>query len=205
MSKENSADQSLAEVIALPNIDNRASVFADLKDLIVSDDEFGIVEQQLTLTVRFNRPDDQCWVRCRPGAEYEGRVWGIKDKADRGRLYVVSRPMLTVLGPHCRMYLVRQAVTTTQISIMWPAPLSGGTRDMPADTAHLALQNKALDSWVRMWWDGSHNTWQGSIPEGDLGEPVWPHESFVELFQNAIADRTIADESHPLVKQLRGR
>jgi hypothetical protein len=205
MAKGNGADQSLAEVMALPNIDHRPSVFSDLKDLIVTDDEFGIVEQQLTLTVRFNRPDDQSWVRCRPGPEYEARVWGIKDKADRGRLYVVARPMLAVLGPHCRMYLVRQAVTTTQLSLMWPAPLSAGTREMPADIAHLTLQNKALDSWVRMWWDGGRNTWQGSIPEGDLGEPTWPRESFVELFQSAIADRTITDESHPLVRQLRGR
>jgi len=65
MTKGKSADQSLAEVMAFPNIDNRPSIFSDLKDLIVTDDEFGIVEQQLTLTVRFNRPDDQSWVRAR--------------------------------------------------------------------------------------------------------------------------------------------
>jgi len=71
--QENAAKDAEANaiqgVIDMPNLDDRPSVFTDLEDIKVTDDEDGVAEVRFTDTVGFEKPSDQSFVRCHPNPD----------------------------------------------------------------------------------------------------------------------------------------
>jgi hypothetical protein len=193
-------------VMDLPNIDGRPSVFSDLADILITDGEDGFADEQFTSTIRFGKPNDQTYVRCRPGNDRKANVWCVKDKNSMGKVYVVSKKMLANIGPHCRRFVLREAITSNGISIVWPAPLSSGNRENPSGDAHRHVQDQSETEWVRLWWDEERNTFQGSRPLEDLGQPAWPDKPFAKLIEEALKGNIIDSEDHPVyLRIVRGR
>jgi hypothetical protein len=192
----------MPNIADLPNLDDRPSVFADLANILITDGEDGFGDEQFTSTVRFGKPNDQTYVRCRPGDDRKANVWCVKDKNSMGKIYVVHKRMLPQLGPHCKRFVLREAITSNKISIVWPAPLNSGNRENPSGDAHRRVQDQSEHEWVRLWWDEERNTFQGNRPLVDLGDPEWPDKSFAMLIEEALKGNIIDSEDHPVYRRI---
>lgn len=132
--EEDAEASAIRDVIDLPNIDARPSVLTDLEDILITDAEDGVAEEQFTETVGFGKPSDQSFVRCHPGADRVTRVWVIRNKSDMGKLFVVPKSLLPKLGPNCKRFILRQAITSIGVHSFGPhrsRPASRNSHPVP--------------------------------------------------------------------------
>lgn len=138
--------------IDLPNINDRPNIFADLDSIAITDAEDGVAEERFTSTVGgFGKPNNQSFVRCHPDPERVMRVFGIKSKGDRGKIFVVPKPMLPKLGLFCQRFILRQAITSLGMSFIWPGAVAQRATGRPDDQAapgDTAPSLDQLDSYV---------------------------------------------------------
>ena len=189
----------------LPNIDDRASVLANLpKELYVEGRvEFAEDEEDSVPGVRFGAPRQMEYVRCDP-------AWGrlmycIKNQKNRGALHPVTPKMLgkhTELEAAARLYIVRLAVIEDSDEILFwavPHPSFGGTE---GDRVARQAQVASLTRWTKTWWDGHARHYTHPKEPEKMGELVFPSQDYDELLQAAIADDLIWRDDHPLVQKL---
>lgn len=198
-------NNDVAIASALPNIDDRKNVIAELNDLgvFVEDGALGLSERPLVLSVRFGRPHDQERVRCHPDPERCKTIYGIKDKINRGKIWVLSKKILPVF-PNPRAYLIRQAINLEGDSILWPAPLPH-EKENQIDEAHRQAQFMARHSWIRLEWTGKTYAAREPVDPTVYRDPKWPEESFDELLALGLRENVITDTDHPLVRVMLGR
>jgi hypothetical protein len=193
--------------VDLPNLDKQPSVLEELPaDLFVDYREgFAVREEAATDEVRFGRPGPQEVAHCHPDPARKKVVWGLKDsRNNRGNLYVLPQSMLDRyprLKPACKLYAIRQYITTDGIVGLWAAPLPG-PREAVSDASHLEAQENALDRWVRVEWNGNKFTCYLMSEADGFGDPQFPDQSFEEIIAKGLTKWIIRDAEHPLCKHL---
>lgn len=199
----NGTGSGAADVFSLPNIDGRPNVAEDLPDIFVEEgEEHGSGEIPVLLNVKFGKPNDQEWARVHPDPTRARCVYCVKDKHSFGKLYIVARPLLKLVGHKARQYVLRQAITVRKTTYLWPVPML--TADcMPADKEQHEAAMKAMSKWIRLEWVDSG--FDGKEPEEDLGEPCWPVEPFDEVVNLGVRGVIIADRDHPWMRNFLGR
>jgi hypothetical protein len=201
------ASEDIDAAVDLANLDKRRSVLEELPaDLFVDYREgFAIREEAVTDEVRFGRPGPQEVAHCHPDPTRKKVVWGLKDgRNNRGNLYVIPQSMLHQyprLKPSCKLFVIRQYVTTDGIVGLWAAPLPG-PREAASDASHLEAQESALDRWVRVEWTGNKFAHYLMSEEDGFGNPVFRDQSFDEVIAKGLTKWIIRDAEHPLCKHL---
>jgi hypothetical protein len=183
-----------------PNFGERPDIFARLGEYAADQIEIGVEEAPVTLSVTFDKPGAQEWVRSHPDRERILFLDCIRDAGTK-RLLVVNHALKPVIGHQIRRFRVTQAVASTGKLYLWPAPADGR---MESDRAHLNAQQASLTSWVRLEWRDDQKTYLGHTPIGDLGEPSWPDTPFGTIVNLALEGRMVDDDTHPFIRRLLG-
>jgi hypothetical protein len=175
MAKPNGAAVETAAIPLKPDFSDRDDVFERVMACAHDPNSFGIAEVPVEVSIRFERPRKQDWVRCHPDRDRTIGFDCLKDDKS-GKLYIVTPAIRSLIATQARTYHVRQAVTYDRVSYLWPVPV-----DPPSEInlAHLNAQQLALSQWVRLEWDGK--TYKAYNPQGELGDPEWPPSTFKEL------------------------
>jgi hypothetical protein len=201
------AVDNIEAAVAMPNIDGRPNVLDELPaDLFVEyREDFAIREEVATDEVRWGRPRPQDIARCHDAPSRKRVVWGLRDsRSDRGHLFIVPQSLLDQhprLKTSCKLYLVRQFVTTDGVTGLWPAPLPG-LREAASDASHLEAQEYALTRWIRLEWNGRKFICYLMSEADDFGDPQFPEESFDEIIAKGLKKWVISSADHPLCKHL---
>jgi hypothetical protein len=72
-------------------------------------------------------------------------------------------------------------------------------------TSKLECAERAMEDWVQVVADQEAGVYQVCLADERLEEPVWPKQSFQELFHMGFKRRWVSSLDHPIFKQLRGR
>ncbi len=201
------AADEIDAAVDLPNLDSRQSVLEQLPaDLFVDYREgFAVREEAVTDEVRFGRPGPQEVVHCHPDPTRKKFVWGLKDsRNNRGNLHVIPQSVLDRyprLKPACKLFVIRQYVTTEGVVGLWPAP-QPGPREAASDASHLEAQENALNRWVRIEWNGNKFVHYLMSEEDGFGDPQFPDQSFDEVIAKGLTKWIIRDAGHPLCRHL---
>lgn len=68
----------------------------------------------------------------------------------------------------------------------------------------LVCFDKAKRVWLKMQGDRDTGSYNYVEAQGDLGEPVWPSESFEDILRRAFKDYLIDTPNHAVLKEIRG-
>jgi hypothetical protein len=193
--------------VELPNLDSRTSVLEELPaDLFVDYREgFAVREEAVADEIRLGRPGPQEVAHCHPDPGRKKVVWGLRDaRNNRSNLYVIPQSVLDRhprLRPLCKLYVIRQYVTSDQVNGLWAAPLPG-PREAASDASHLEAQENALSRWVRVEWTGNRFACYLMSEADGFGEPQFPDQSFEEIVAKGLLKWIVRDAEHPLCKHL---
>ena len=181
---------------------NNADMFAP-EALRVSQDfvnEAGVEHIYGAIPVR--RPSGKEFIRVRPGDEWQLSVAIIED-TDR-EIWIVKPDIIAGVFDEVSYVLLRLAVNRSGVPFLWALKLpKDGRRNLWNDTA-MAAADCATCRWVRVKSDMEAGQYTILAAKTDFGEPKWIDLSLQDVLQLAFKDRIIADNDHPVLKQLRG-
>ena len=182
--------------------DNNIDMFAP-ENLRVSQDFVNeAAVEQIHGTIPVRKPNQKEFVRVRPGEDWQLSVAIIED-TDR-EVWIVKPDIIAGVFDEVSYVLLRLAVNRHGVPFLWALKLpKDGKRNLWNDTA-LAAAEHATRRWVRVKSDMQAGQYTIMAAKTDFGKPKWLDMSFQDVLQLAFKDRIIADNDHPILKQLRG-
>ena len=153
-------------------------------------------------TVEIRKPKSQEFVRVHP--TLGETLCTLEVQAERKR-YAVVPALKAALGDDVRLTRLVLAVTRQGLAFVWPLmlPNSDG-RSNPWHASALQAAKFAESSWIKVRSDLAAGCYRVDRARAELGEPVWPKESFAEILKLAFGDDAITGFDHPVLKRLRG-
>jgi len=191
------------EIIKHPDEDqvNPESFRLDQSDLDVP------VAKTVLTAVPVRRPAPLEWVRVHPDPNYRVGPVPFVHLGQTREFYLVDPPLRPQLRP--REYWIGEvflAINRLEHPFFWIVTLQSPTgRSSDWYTSAYECASIARGRWVQVVADQSAGCYQAAVAEEVLEEPMWPKQSFHELFQIGFKRRTVESLDHPVFKQLRGR
>jgi hypothetical protein len=176
----------------------------DLEALRVDADDAAV--ERVVLTVPVRRPRKQEFFRVHPAGDYtlDSWVYEREDGLDR-EVYLVAPALRAELVDVCRRVRIFTCLSKRGVLFLWPARIpdaDGAGR--PWHASALEIAEEAKKSWVRMHGNRDLGAYELFRARGDLGEPVWPDESFQDLIRLAFRERLIDSVHHDVIRELHG-
>jgi hypothetical protein len=163
----------------------------------------------LLTTIPVEKPGDQEFVRVHPDKEYRFTAALITHHDERGARYFVHPTFLPLIGnikfhlEQLYLYISRQGKVA-----FWPIKLPKDNRENTWLESAVAAAEEAMTKWVCMTSNPQSRMYVTSKALGIFPEPDWLQitqgKSVHQLLSIAFKERLILDETHPVIKKLRG-
>jgi hypothetical protein len=191
-----------------PDIAASAAAFDpfDPENLKIDAMEDLAIEKVLT-AVPVRKPDRREFFRVHPDPAFavDTLVLERHDGMDR-QSYLVAPEIQHMVLPEMHRVRLHTAITRRGVVFLWPIklPLEDSDRlRRLSDTALLAA-GQAKTLWVRIAWSRDLGGYEMFRAKGDLGDPVWPPNSFRDLIELAFRHYRIDRADHDVIKELEG-
>lgn len=161
------------------------------------------------MMVEVCKPPGEEFIRVCPDPNYGVKIKLLdykKTKGSRSEYFFVKKEVMPYVASRLRVVNLRTAITGSGEVFLWPVPIPGVTIDS-INEAHVAAARAAVQAekrWIRLTWDKDKRGYAATTGAADLREPVWPEETFQEIFQMAFRNRSIREESHLIVQRILG-
>jgi hypothetical protein len=158
-------------------------------------------------TVPIRRPGKLEFFRVHPSPTYRlSPVYFIALNQSR-EYYIIAPELRSQLRP--KEYSVGQlflAVNRLDNPFFWLVTTQSPTGRI-SDWYNSALEcaEQAIHNWIQMSADMAAGGYVVTLAEDPLPEPIWPEQSFKDLFALAFKRRLITDTGHKIFNELRGR
>ena len=158
------------------------------------------------LTVPVKKPDNTWWIRTHPDEAYriETAVLELKEARET---YLIDPDLWSYLATEATFSprALFTAINRQGVVFLWPVRLPGADgRPNEWNRSALEAASMAAKKWVRVTSNMSLGAYEVFEATGDLPEPKWPEQPFIELLRTAFKDKHITSLDHPVLKQLRG-
>jgi hypothetical protein len=156
------------------------------------------------VTVPVRKPNRQEFVRVHPDSDWRLTTAILNLKEERETYIVVPK-----LWPNLNEELVRAtlyaAMTRQGTFFIWPVRMPGadGRLDEWSRSAHEGAE-LATRAWVKVAANMNLGAYELGEAQGVLPDPMWPSETFADLFRIAFRGKVIDDIDHPVLRKLRG-
>lgn len=153
-------------------------------------------------TVPVRKPGRTDFFRVHPSHSLDCFCVELKEERE---VYFIAPALAQLLAEFCEPVRIRLCVTRQKVAFLWPIKLPKEDRRVDewrksaAEAAHLAESK-----WIRLAADMHLGAYQTFEAVADLGDPVWPAESWTEVVKIALRDRRIDSEDHAVIRQLLG-
>lgn len=182
--------------------------FPDLEAALGLEDD-GIAVKELLIDVACRKPKSTEYFRVHPDQNMARAAYVFIDREEiGGETYFVMPEARPYILEHLRPVLLVMCVNRQGVPFLWPImlpdPSTNGGRQNRWGASALEAMEAAKTHWVKMTAGaGAYRVFLAENAE--LPGPLWPERSFVELLGIAFKDTIISDQSHPIVRRLRGQ
>lgn len=167
-----------------------------------------VVKTALT-AIAIRRPHPLEFIRTHPDPTYqEGPVRFINLKENREYYLVVPKLYRELRPREYSIGYIFLATNRMERPFFWIITTESATgRVLDWYTSALTCERLARTTWIQVVPDQSAGVYLAAPAEDSelLEEPVWPKQSFKELFNIGFKHRIVDNLDHPVFKQLRGR
>lgn len=187
-----------------PSDDSSDSGTIDLSSVRLSQDFSSLAGTKKILThVPVRRPAKHVFFRIHPGEAY--RLETAVVEMDGDETYLIHPNLVSVIPELVRPVRLHLYVTRHGAIGLWAVklPSEDGKRNPWHESAAEAAQ-VAMVKWVRVVPNMDLGAYDVIAAENIPTEPAWPKKTMEELVNKAFADRYVADEGHPLLRELLG-
>ena len=153
-------------------------------------------------TVPVRKPNRTDFFRVHPTHSLDCFCVELKEERE---VYFITPALAQFVAEFCEPVRLRLCVSRQKVAFLWPIKLPREDRRVDewrksaAEAAHLAESK-----WIRLAPDMHLGAYQTFEAVADLGDPVWPSESWTEVVMIALRDRRIDSEEHAVIRQLLG-
>lgn len=163
-----------------------------------------VASEVLLASVEVRKPKNGEYFRVHPDQSYRLEL-GIINVEEERSTYVVMKDLHDEVGTDLTPVLLVLAVNRSGTPFLWPVKKTkrGSRPSLWNETARGAAE-KAQEHWIRMDSDQAAGCYRVRKATGNLGDPVFPSETFNELLRLGFADRIISKLDHPVLRRLRG-
>jgi hypothetical protein len=156
------------------------------------------------VTVPVRKPNRQEFVRVHPDSDWRLTTATLNLKEER-ETYVVVPKLWATLNEELVRATLYAAMTRQGTFFIWPVRMPGadGRLDEWSRSAHEGA-DLATRAWVKVAANMNLGAYELGEAQGDLPDPVWPSETFAELFSIAFRGKVIDDIDHPVLRKLHG-
>jgi len=162
-----------------------------------------VIKKEVT-NIPVKKPNGQQFFRIHPDLEFTADC--IKWKEDNDRLYLLHPSMVPILQEqslkfilHVGMYLTSKTIFLFPVQQPKPNEKWNTWHEGQAESV-----SKAKTQWIRMEPSREQGGYILHKAQGMLDDPDWPDKTMEEYLTIAFKSTNIIDETHPIVKQLRG-
>ncbi len=162
------------------------------------------VKQPLRPT--FGKPIRHRFSRVHPSLEYQYPALVVTLKGEADESYLAVPTLLPLLGNLAAPKIIRLTVDNSATPRLIGQPIidPNGRANLWNETLINYIKT-AETKWARLESNISAGQYQTIEAFDDLGDPLWPQQSMVELIKICFQGRIIDSEDHALIRQLRGR
>jgi hypothetical protein len=198
--KPNGASSPSIFVSEEPEEPARESVFADLKEHLLDQDDTEPVTEELLVTVPIRKPSKKDFVRAHKSHRFVALVW---EDEDTGMHYIhpnVRQAFLEAEG--YRKVLLALMCTRRGTLFFWPV-----TTSQQGDWQRSAIKalETAEEQWVKIIADMELRAYRLLKAIADYGDPDWKEYSLEELLEIAFRGRVIRDLDNKIARDALGR
>jgi hypothetical protein len=196
-----------AALVGGPDMEGRTA-FPDLEAALGLEDE-GITVAELLLTVARRKPKPTEFFRVHPDPTMSRAAYVFIDREEmNSECYFVMPAARPFIAEHLRPVMLVSCITRQNVAFIWPVALpdpgANSGRQNRWGSSALEAMEVAKTSWVKM--TAGQGFYRVFVAENlELPEPQWPERTFGELLNVAFKNAVIEDQTHPVVKRLRGR
>jgi hypothetical protein len=179
--------------------------------------ELKVQRRTVAINMEVRKPPDNGYTQCHPDPVQRIDASLVYDKEERD-VYFVHPVMMNhpLILPRLRRMTIATAFAWPSGAIfLWPVPF-------PDDKGRIKVWKSArrafeiscglatdLDPpgprWVQMVWNAGNGDYDVATAEGINAQPLWPANlSLGDSLKLGFAEKTIASDDHPYVRQLRG-
>jgi hypothetical protein len=179
--------------------------------------EHTVQRRAVPVNMSVRKPPDNAYFQCHPDVAQRIDASLLFDKEEQD-IYFVAPLMMShpLVVPRLR----RVTIATTYLwpsgqILLWPVPFSTGRGSVKCwKTARRAFEiasGLAVDlatpgpHWVQLCWNSALQDYDLAIAENINMSPIWTEDlKLSNSLKLGFRDRTIVDEDHPYMRQLRG-
>jgi hypothetical protein len=162
--------------------------------------------------VSVRKPAKEEWFRVHPEPEYSIETDMLEHTVEGERtLYIVAAAVISSLRLSGVKFTVKRfriftCITRRSSYFLWPQQVPGdpGTPGRSWHVSAFTCADAAKKGWVSMSGDKAGSSYVLSKPLGQIPDPEWADYSFQMLIRLGFRDRTINDDEHPVIKDLKG-
>jgi hypothetical protein len=160
--------------------------------------------KKLLTTVPVRKPEKNWFVRVNTDPTYCIEVAAIHLK-EEGEFYIVTPELAQELALEVTRTALFTAINRQGTLFLWPVrlPDSDGKSNRWNEAA-LEAAETAKKNWVRVMANMNLGAYEIHEASGDLKDPLWPDYSFQEILKVAFKGRIIDDQTHEVLRRLRG-
>jgi hypothetical protein len=179
--------------------------------------EHKIQRRTVAVNMSVRKPPDNAYFQCHPDPSQRIDASLLLDKEERDT-YFVAPPMMNhpLVVPRLRRVTLATTYLWPSGQIhLWPVPFPKGKGSVKCwKTARRAFEiasGLATDleprgpRWTQLCWNEALQDYDLAIAENINSAPIWAEDlSFSNSLKLGFRDKTIVDEDHPYMRQLRG-
>lgn len=159
--------------------------------------------EKVLVRVPVTKPPKQWFVRTRPGPDFRG-PFAILELKEEGEVFVVT-PLVAAHLPHdVRNVVLVAAINRNNDVFLWPLRIPNTNGNDAWANSAIAASKIAETDWVRVTANMGAGAYDVAKAIDTLPEPVWPKETFDELFKLGFGDKVIDSLHHPVIRKLQG-
>jgi len=162
--------------------------------------------EQLT-RVSTNKPRKDIYFRTHPEHFHDLVVLEVEEGMER-KSYPVTTDVFNAMSEEPTLKSKRYYLYVTQSASygLWGVslPMDGSGDINSWSESALAIIEHAKSEWIRHYAKRGDSGYRLIPASKDLGDPVWPAESWEELLELAFKGKIINDLDHPVLQKLRG-
>jgi hypothetical protein len=222
--KPNGADAPEAHLKLVADSSSPEDIFNNMVDLRKVA-EHKVQRKAVPVNMSVGRPPDTSFFQCHPDPEQYMDASLVYDREERDCYYPGPNMMIhPSLAPRMRRVTIATTCLWPSGRIMlYPVPFSEGKRAPKCwKTARRAFRIAAglaiaseypydfafeigRPEWVSLVWNDDTQDYDLSIGEGIVTKPGWPQGlKLSNSLKMGFRDKTLVDDDHPFVRQLRG-
>jgi hypothetical protein len=160
-------------------------------------------------SIAVNNPSDQTFVRVHPSDAFTWTAALITHQEERNTRYFIHPVMMPKIG-NIKYHLERLFLYTNRHGGLgfWPVKMPTDFRENTWLQSKMAAVSEARKRWVCVISNMQTRSYTTFVAEAIIPEPDWDEitqgKDVHELLKIAFRDRLVLDETHPLIKKLRG-